>query len=238
MSAAADPLIPLITTVPAGRREDALAYVRRQHERLTSGVGYSFAIADAGTDEAVGQFGLWTGDQRHGRAGIGYWIAPGRRRRGYVTAALHAVCRWAFTLPGIVRLELRVEPGRTMAIRSATCSGRPLCRHHCLRSSSDGICLPYSIRLALLECQPANRARSRCVSPADVRISRRQPPSACLACCSGDTTGKDRAVNSFSRSCSPRVVWLRTRPPRSLTGTTQRPSDRRSSPGQPSRRHR
>src|SRR2546421_9799660 len=73
MSAAADPLIPLITTVPAsGRREDALAYVRRQHERLTSGVGYSFAIADAGTDEAVGQVGLGTPDHRPGRAGIRY----------------------------------------------------------------------------------------------------------------------------------------------------------------------
>ena len=48
ISVASDPLIPLITTVPAtGGRGDARAYIARQHERLTSGVGYSFAIADA-----------------------------------------------------------------------------------------------------------------------------------------------------------------------------------------------
>src|SRR5258705_4238448 len=35
----------------------------RQHERLDSGAGYSCAIADATTDVAVGQAGLWP---RHG----------------------------------------------------------------------------------------------------------------------------------------------------------------------------
>jgi ribosomal-protein-alanine N-acetyltransferase len=63
VSVAADPLIPLITTVPAtGAREDALAYITRQHERLSSGAGYSFAICEAVTDTAVGQVGLWTHD--------------------------------------------------------------------------------------------------------------------------------------------------------------------------------
>lgn len=110
-SVASDPLIPLITTVPAsGSRDDALAYITRQHERLTSGVGYSFAIADATTDEALGQVGLWMRDHHHGRASVGFWIAPAYRRRGYVTAALHAVSLWAFTLDGIDRLELHVEP--------------------------------------------------------------------------------------------------------------------------------
>jgi [ribosomal protein S5]-alanine N-acetyltransferase len=111
VSVASDPLIPLITTVPAtGSRDDALAYIARQHDRLTSGVGCSFAIADAATDEAVGQIGLWTRDRGQGRAGVGFWIAPAHRRRGYATAALHAVSRWGFTLDGIERLELHVEP--------------------------------------------------------------------------------------------------------------------------------
>ena len=53
-SVADDPLIPLITTVPtSGSLEDALAYIDRQHERLVSGAGYSFAIANAETDEMV-----------------------------------------------------------------------------------------------------------------------------------------------------------------------------------------
>ena len=111
LSAGGDPLIPQITTVPAsGRREDALAYIQRQHERLTSGIGYSFAIAEAATDQAVGQIGLWLHDYRQGRASIGYWIAPPQRRRGHATAAIWAVSEWASTLPGIARLELYVEP--------------------------------------------------------------------------------------------------------------------------------
>ena len=60
-SVADDPLIPLITTVTtSGTREDALAYIGRQHDRLPEGQGYSFAIADAADGHAVGQIGLWT----------------------------------------------------------------------------------------------------------------------------------------------------------------------------------
>lgn len=58
-SVADDPLIPLITTVPAsGSSADIRAYVERQHDRLRTGQGYSFAVADAVTDEAVGQIGV------------------------------------------------------------------------------------------------------------------------------------------------------------------------------------
>ncbi|MBW6433475.1 GNAT family N-acetyltransferase [Actinoplanes hulinensis] len=111
MSAATDPLIPLITTVPdSGRRTDALAFIKRQQERLPSGIGYSFAIAETARDEAVGQIGLWLHDYRHGRASIGYWLAPQHRGHGYASAALRALTRWARTLPDIARLELYVEP--------------------------------------------------------------------------------------------------------------------------------
>ena len=111
ISVATDPLIPLITTVPTtGRRDDALAYIARQHQRTESEAGYSFAIADSATDDAVGQIGLWTHDHRHGRASIGYWVTSQQRRRGFATAALHAVSRWGVALDGIARLELHVEP--------------------------------------------------------------------------------------------------------------------------------
>lgn len=115
-----DPLIPLITTVPTtGRHADALAYVERQHERLRTGQGYSFAVADAGTDEAVGQIGLWTSDIRAGRATTGYWIAEPHRRRGYGHAALEALTEWAFTLDEVARLQLHVEPANEASWRTA-----------------------------------------------------------------------------------------------------------------------
>lgn len=106
-----DALIPLITTVPtSGSSEDALAYIARQHDRLSSGAGYSFAIADSTTDEPVGQIGLWLRDIRSGRASIGYWIATPYRRRGFTTDALQTLASWALLLEEVQRLELYVEP--------------------------------------------------------------------------------------------------------------------------------
>jgi [ribosomal protein S5]-alanine N-acetyltransferase len=124
MSVAADPLIPLITTVPvSGHRTDALAFIERQQERLPAGIGYSFAIAEAAGDQAVGQIGLWLHDHRHGRASIGYWLTPQHRGRGYASAALRALTRWAWTLPGIARLELYVEPWNESSWRTAESAG-------------------------------------------------------------------------------------------------------------------
>lgn len=119
-AAASDPLIPLITTVPAsGNVAAARAYIARQHDRLTSGEGYSFAIADALTGVGVGQIGLWLRDLDQGRASTGYWVAGQFRHRGYVTAALAAISRWGFSLDGIHRIELYVEPWNDGSWRAA-----------------------------------------------------------------------------------------------------------------------
>lgn len=110
-SVAGDPQIPLITTVPtSGTPEDALAFIDRQHHRLAAGTGYSFAVADSGSDAAVGQIGLWIRDIDDGRATTGYWVAPAFRRRGYVTAALRALTTWVLDLEEVDRLQLYVEP--------------------------------------------------------------------------------------------------------------------------------
>jgi len=119
-SVADDPLIPLITTVPtSGSRVDALAFIHRQHDRLTSGAGYSFAIADETSGVAVGQIGLWLRDLEAGRASTGYWIAPRYRRRGYVGAALRAISHWGLSLEGVHRIELHVEPWNEGSWRAA-----------------------------------------------------------------------------------------------------------------------
>jgi RimJ/RimL family protein N-acetyltransferase len=111
VSVAHDPLIPLITTVPnSGSPIDVDAYLRRQNDRVTSGAGYSFAIADYESDDAVGQIGLWTQEISTGRASTGYWVAPQFRRRGYARAALRALTDWAFELDDVERLHLFVEP--------------------------------------------------------------------------------------------------------------------------------
>ena len=117
---ASDPLIPLITTVPtSGTLPDALAFIDRQHDRLASGAGYSFAITDEATGEAVGAIGLWLRDLASGRASSGYWIAPAHRRRGYAVAALDAISRWGLSLDGVHRIELQVEPRNDGSWRAA-----------------------------------------------------------------------------------------------------------------------
>lgn len=124
MSVAGDPLIPLITSVPSsGSRDDALAYIERQHSRLATGVGYSFVIADARTDEPVGQTGLWLKDIGEGRVSTGYWIAPQFRRRGYARAALSTLTDWAVTLTEVHRVQLCVEPWNEGSWRAAEACG-------------------------------------------------------------------------------------------------------------------
>ena len=115
-----DPLIPLITTVPAnGTDEEILDFIDRQQHRLVARSGYSFAIADAGSDRALGQIGLWLKNSDQGRASIGYWIGPPHRNRGIVSAALDAISGWGLGLPGIYRLELCVEPWNEGSWRAA-----------------------------------------------------------------------------------------------------------------------
>ena len=126
-SAAQDPLIPLITSVPStpGRAE-ALAYIERQHRRAQTGEGWSFAIADAETGIGVGQIGLWPGQslRRTGNPDtIGYWIGPDHRKRGYAAAALALLTEWAVTVQQMRRIELYIEPWNEGSWRAAENAG-------------------------------------------------------------------------------------------------------------------
>jgi len=118
-----DDLIPIITSVPSDDSEEsALAFIERQHERLQTRSGYSFAIADE-NDDGVGQIGLWLQNEHQGRASIGYWIRPSARKRGYATDAISALVGWARTLPQLHRLELYVEPWNEGSWRAAERAG-------------------------------------------------------------------------------------------------------------------
>ncbi|MDQ2850655.1 GNAT family protein [Dermatophilaceae bacterium Sec6.4] len=121
--AGTDPLIPLITTVPTGPAAIAAvqAFIERQRDRAKSGQGYSFVIADAGTDLGMGQIGVWPHHQ--GRASVGYWVAASARRRGIAHHALQMVSTWALTLPDVHRLELYVEPWNEGSWRAAERAG-------------------------------------------------------------------------------------------------------------------
>jgi RimJ/RimL family protein N-acetyltransferase len=119
-----DPHIPLITTVPAAFTEDeGRRFIQRQWSRAEQGTGYSFAIADAGTDRAVGQIGLWVKDLGEGRASVGYWVVRSARGHRAAARALQALARWALHELQVPRLELWVEPWNTASILTAEQAG-------------------------------------------------------------------------------------------------------------------
>jgi len=124
-SVADDPVIPLISEIPRGRRDRtaALRFVAAQHKRLADRQGWGFAVTGRGDDEAVGYVGvLWTA-RLAGRASIGYWSCPQGRRRGLTTDAVRTVADWVLTQAGVARLEAFIEPWNTGSVRVAEVAG-------------------------------------------------------------------------------------------------------------------
>ncbi|WP_433238318.1 GNAT family N-acetyltransferase [Streptosporangium sp. CA-135522] len=120
--ACADPQIArFIPTVPVPyTRDDALCYLKVA-ERLWESGGASFAVADAVTDEWLGNIGLKALDPR-GNGEIGYMIAPWARGRGVATAATRALTEWAFTR-GVRRMELLADVENLASQRVALAAG-------------------------------------------------------------------------------------------------------------------
>jgi RimJ/RimL family protein N-acetyltransferase len=119
-----DPYVPLIGTLPAHATEaEARDWLVRNRGRWAEGRGFSFAVAEAATGRAVGQLGIWLAELPHGRAEIGYSVMPSARGRGYAAAALTAGTAFAFTLPGLHRVELHIEPWNTASLRTAERAG-------------------------------------------------------------------------------------------------------------------
>jgi len=119
-----DPYVPLIGSLPANASEQqARDFIDRQRGRLAEGAGFSFAIADADTGQAVGGIGLWLAGLRQGRATAGYSIGPSARGRGLAAAALIAVTEFAWTIPALHRIELYIEPWNEGSVRTAERAG-------------------------------------------------------------------------------------------------------------------
>ncbi len=83
--------------------------------------GVSFAIVDARSGEVAGQCGVddWSS---HDVAQIGYWLAPGARRRGYATRAVILLTRWLFEL-GAARVFLTIVEGNDASVAVARRAG-------------------------------------------------------------------------------------------------------------------
>lgn len=88
-------------------------FARRQ--RLTdSGEIVCWCIADAGTDEPLGDILLFGFDENiRGNAELGYWLHTNARGHGYVDEAVEEVVRWAFEQGGVTRLHAGTDTDNT-----------------------------------------------------------------------------------------------------------------------------
>lgn len=119
-----DSYVPLIGSLPAHPSPDEAAeWIERQRGRHAEGVGFSFAVADARTDTALGTVGLWLRELPAGRATAGYSVSPRHRGRGIASHALNALTAFAWTIPELHRIELYIEPWNEASIGVATAAG-------------------------------------------------------------------------------------------------------------------
>ncbi|MEV4247103.1 GNAT family N-acetyltransferase [Streptosporangium canum] len=120
--ACSDPEIArFIPTVPVPYTRDEALHYLQVAERLWESGGASFAVADAGTGEWLGNIGLKALDPR-GNGEIGYLIAPWARGRGVATAAARALTEWAFA-HGVRRMELLADVENLASQRVALAAG-------------------------------------------------------------------------------------------------------------------
>jgi RimJ/RimL family protein N-acetyltransferase len=119
----ADPdIVRYIPTVPVPyTREDALAYVGKLARETWDHGGASFAIADALSDEWLGNIAIKPLNLR-GAGEIGYLVAPWARGRGAASAATRAVTEWAFS-HGLSRAELLTDVENVASQRVAMAAG-------------------------------------------------------------------------------------------------------------------
>jgi len=76
-----------------------------------------------GLDRFAGAGRVGTDEERLGGAQVGYWMDPSARGHGVATAAVRALCEWAFDRLGLSVIEWRAEVGNAASRRVAEKAG-------------------------------------------------------------------------------------------------------------------
>ena len=119
-----DPETQRWTTLPLSyQRSDAESFVREIAPTVWArGVAAEFAIADP-DDRYAGSMSLRLSPTDPGLADVGFMAAPEARGRGFVPAALVAICTWGFAVLGLDRIEWRANVGNVASRRAAEKAG-------------------------------------------------------------------------------------------------------------------
>jgi RimJ/RimL family protein N-acetyltransferase len=124
------PAIVLAFTDPVMRRfswrttpyteTDARADLAAQERARRRGEALHLALVEPHDPNVVlGGVGLSEVRPDQGCAAIGYWLSPAARGRGAATQAVRLLGRWAFSEPGLARLELTCGPDNEASQRVA-----------------------------------------------------------------------------------------------------------------------
>lgn len=112
------------TTVPDRyTREEAEAWIARQHQRLAAGGAIVLAIVPADSENPVGMVGLFGLDEGTRSARFGYWLIRSFRGRALANAATRLLGRWACQELDVDALLLDVEPDNRASQRIAEALG-------------------------------------------------------------------------------------------------------------------
>src|ERR1700743_1903967 len=106
------------------RMEHAAFFVRQMTlAAWDDGRRAEFLIEDAARRDRLGRIGLDLCPHEPGAAEIGYWVARPARGGAVATAAVRALCPWAFAELGLDLIEWRCETGNVASRRVAEKSG-------------------------------------------------------------------------------------------------------------------
>ncbi|MFJ8577120.1 GNAT family N-acetyltransferase [Micromonospora sp. NPDC093277] len=111
------------TSVPHPyRREHAESFLDITQAAWARGTSAPYTVADP-DDRYVASIDLRIFPADPLVADVGFMTAPSARGRGYLPAALAALCAWGFTTLGLARIEWRANVGNTASRRAAEKAG-------------------------------------------------------------------------------------------------------------------
>ena len=99
--------------------EHALAWIQTHPEQSRDGTAFHFAVVDRTTGGFCGSISMERSRSVPKQGGLGYWIAPWARNRGFASDALRVLAASAMDLAAVERLVLVTMTGNVASERVA-----------------------------------------------------------------------------------------------------------------------